>query len=136
VRLRPFLAILPILFVASGCTPVAAKEDDGPPAPKPITFGGAVDPQYVGKWVTDNGSSSLQLDKDGAVTILSSHPSPGGIVTSPPVKGKWLVSGKDLLLQYTVTGRPETTVKYPATLAGNEMTLDQGSRSKMVYKRK
>jgi hypothetical protein len=129
------LSCLVVLVVVAGCNPAATDDDGTPPKPKPVTFQGAIDNSFVGQWKTAKNTSGLDLRKDGTVTISSEIPTPKGIVKSK-FEGKWLVSSGDLLLQYAAPKQAETTIKYPAKLSGSQMTLDQGSRSKMVYSKK
>ena len=121
-----------LLLFAAGCGSGASDTDDGPAKPKAVSFEGSVDARFIGSWKTPKESSCLDLRKDGTVQISSAVPSPKGISKSS-LEGKWLVSGGDLILQYKVANQPLTTVKYPATLAGKEMTLVQGSRTKLTY---
>jgi hypothetical protein len=133
---------LSLSLLAVGCKPTAAGDGAGEgdsgsstgPVRKVVKFEGAADPKFAGTWKTDKESSVLDLRKDGSLTITSMVRSPRGTVKSS-FDGKWLVSGEDLLLQYSAPKQGEMTIEYPAQLTGNEMTLDQGSRSKMTYKR-
>lgn len=103
-------------------------DDDVEPAvvPKAVAFEGKADPAYAGTWTSTDGSSVLDLQKDGGVAISQTSASVNGKSTSR-VKGRWLVSGGDLLFQYTEKSGGETTVKYGATLAGKELALKHGS---------
>lgn len=127
-------ASIALLLIAAGCDPGASESDEGPAKPKVVAFQGEVDPSFVGLWKTAKETSCLDLRKDGTAKIMSAVPTPKGIEKAS-IDGKWLVSNGNLLLKYTVPNQTETTVKYPATLAGKQLTLDQGSRSKMVYTR-
>ncbi len=119
----------------AGCNSAAPDPEDGPPKPKVVAFDGAVDSTFVGDWQTAKGSSGLDLRPDGTVTISSSNPTPGGI-QNLKLEGKWLVSQGNLLLQYSTKNQPQTTVRYPASLVGDKLTLQQGGRTKSVYTKK
>ncbi|RYG86945.1 hypothetical protein EON77_02980 [bacterium] len=125
------LAATVVLVV--GCR---AEDDDSEPAivPKAVAFTGQVAPGFVGAWATADGSSKLDLAKDGALTIATSTPSPKGRSESS-YKGSWLVEGKSLRLRYQDKSG-ETTIEYGAALAGDKLTLQQpGGRLKTVYTR-
>lgn len=118
-----------------GCkSSTVLESDDALPQPKRVTFEGVVDPQFVGLWNSIHPDQSLDLKKDGEAHVISSHPSPSGVVKSN-FMGQWLVASGNLLLKYQVDGQPEMTVKYPASIKGNKLVLDQGSRSKVIYTR-
>ncbi len=65
--------------------------------------------------------------------MKGTHPSPGGMVHTT-VDGKWLFAGGELMFQYTLPHHPQATIKYPAKLDGNKLTLDNG-RTKVAYTR-
>ena len=111
-----------------------ADEDDGPSiVPKAVAFEGRVDPAYVGNWKSADGSAGLALDKEGNVTIDQAITAANGRSTSK-VRGKWLVSGGDLLLDYPERSGGETTVKYGAKVSARELALKHGSTT-TIYRR-
>ena len=136
MRLLPHLIGLTAAMLAAGCRPAASEAVDPTPAARPaVTFQGEIEPQFVGSWTAPKGVSGLDLRKDGSARITSTVPTPRGIVRSS-LDGEWRVAGGDLYMRYTDPNKEEKSVKYPATLSGRELTLDQGSRSKMTYTRK
>jgi len=126
---------LTAVTLAVGCGPAASESTDQIPVNRVVTFQGQIDPKFVGTWAAPKGVSGLDLRKDGSARITSTHPTPRGIVRSS-LDGEWRVAGSDLYMRYADAQKEQTTVKYPATLSGKELTLDQGSRSKMTYTRK
>ncbi len=108
--------------------------DDKAPAHAVIKFEGAVDPAYVGHWKEVGGLSELDLTADGPGSIIAVSEGPAG-KSKRTIKSNWLISGKDLLLQYTAGGS-EVVLKQSASLAGDSLTVVQaGNKHKTAYKR-
>lgn len=124
------VAAIGLLLVS--CAP--PEEEEAPATgPKKVDFAGKVDPALVGSWKADSGAS-LDLKEDGKATIVSTSSSPGGPVKTT-AEGNWLVADGSLLLKYTVSGQPETVIKYKFGLAGKELTLTNSIGTKTVYKK-
>jgi hypothetical protein len=113
-------------------------DDEYAPAVRPqvADFKGGIDPRYAGTWKTDNGDSTLIIDKNGDVGIenISKFMSSKSVVHE---KGTWLVDGGSLLMRYSHAAGSPVVLKYAATLSGNTLTLLQAAgRLKTVYHRK
>ncbi len=122
-------------ILVAGCK---KADDEFAPAfvPKTYTFQGKLDPVYSGTWVASDGSSTLDIQKDGTLKIDSVTRSVAGKSVSH-ITGKWLVDSTSLMFQYTVGSQPQTVLKYGATVSGSSLTLVQeGAKRKMVYKKK
>ncbi len=101
------------------------------PHRKVVQFQGSIDPQYVGSWKSKSGAQ-LKLDKDGTASIVSTAATPHGTV-SHVLSGKWLLSGQNLLLQYTQQ-QTVVTIQSKAELKGSSLTLIQaGNHFKTIY---
>lgn len=111
---------------AVGCKG-SADEDDGLAfVPKSVAFEGKVDPRFAGAWTSADGNSALDLDASGTLAISQKVSAANGKSVSQ-VKGKWLVSGTDLLFQYAEKLGGETTLKNAAQLSGKTLILKHGS---------
>lgn len=115
----------------AGC----AGPEDITQAPRPaaVSFGGKIDPRFVGSWTSKDGTSKIDMLKDGSVNLVTIIRSPYGKAVNK-VSGKWLVNGSDLLFDYSDKTHDMIVVKYAATLSGESMTLTQaGGRIKTKY---
>jgi len=121
--------------LVAGCK--NADEEEAPAfVPKTYAFEGKLEPTYVGSWNSVDGTSMLDIGKDGSLNIDTTTRSVAGKNTSHVV-GKWLASGSTLMFQYTVGTQPTTVLKYTASLSGKSLTLQQAdSRVKVKYNRK
>lgn len=129
------VAAIAAAVLAAGCK---SADDEFAPAfvPKVYPFQGAVQPKFVGTWKTADGSSKLDIVKDGGLKIETVTRSMKG-TSIGHVSGKWLADGDTLMFQYTVGSQKPTVLKYTATLAGTSLTLKQvDGRSKTIYKRR
>lgn len=130
------LAVFSLLaLTVVGCK---GSDDDLEPAfvPKNHTFEGEVAPNFVGKWKTEDGVSTLDLGRDGVLKVQTVTPSPSGKRTST-VDGQWRVSSGNLLMQYRSESGGSTVLKYAAQLANDSMTLQpEAGKAKKVYHRK
>ena len=121
-------------ILVAGCK---SADDEYAPAfvPKTYPFEGKVDTKYVGAWKSSDGSSTLNIVKDGNLTIETTSRSVAGTSVSH-VSGQWLASGDALMFKYSVGSQPPTMLKYTATVSGKALTLQQaGGRMKTTYAR-
>jgi hypothetical protein len=128
------VAAIAATVLSSGCK---HDDDEFAPAvlPKTYTFEGKIEPKFAGSWKTADGNSSIDLSKDGSVSMETIIRSVAGKNTSK-VSGKWLATSDSIVFQYTIGSQKPTTVKYMAALDGNTLTLQQPeSKVKTVYKR-
>lgn len=134
MRLLAPLAIALVCLSLAGCK---SEDDDLAPAfvPKTYTFEGQPDEQYAGTWKATNGVSTIQLDKDGGLSVETVTRSSAG-EGKTGVKGKWAVSNGSLMLQYPEKSGETTVLKYTAKLKGNTLDLTQdGGKMTTTYKR-
>ena len=125
-------ATLAVFWV--GC---AGAPDDITQTPKAaaVSVGGKIDLRFVGKWVSTDGNSTIEMIKDGSANLVTVTRSPYGKAVSK-VSGKWLTNQGDLLFDYADKTHDMIVVKYGATLSGKSMTLAQaGGRIKTKYHR-
>ena len=135
LQTRLTVAALAAAVASLGCQ---KADDEYAPAvkPKTFTFEGKVDTHYVGNWGTADGSSNLDIEKDGELKIETVTNSVTGKSVGH-ISGNWLTEGKSLMFRYSVGSQAPTVLKYTASIAGNVLTLTQdGSSVKTTYKRK
>lgn len=135
LQTRLSVAALAAAVASLGCQ---KAEDDYAPVvkPKSYSFEGQIDAKYVGKWSAADGSSMLDIEKDGVLNIETVTNSVSGKNVSH-LSGKWLTEDKSLMFRYAVGAQAPIVLKYTAALAGNVLTLTQeGSALKTTYKRK
>ena len=128
---HPYLFGIALLMLA-GC---GGPEETVPPAVQAsgVPFEGKVDPKIAGTWKSEDGRSTLVLNKDGSSTNQNKIPSPGGMKESSS-KGEWLAHEDTLLLKEPGKDaiRYFVTVVDPQTL---ELRRVKGSSIVIKYKK-
>jgi hypothetical protein len=129
------VAAIAAAVLVAGCN--LSQEEYAPAAnPTSVAFEGKLVPKYVGNWKTSNGSSSIDIDKDGGVKIETVSQSMLG-KSDVVVSGKWLAGDDSLLFRYLTKTQEPVVLKYSAVLTGKSLTLSQAvGRLKTVYQRK
>ena len=126
-------AVLPAALLA-GCSRESENITQGP-KPAAVSFAGKIDPRFVGAWTSTDSNSKIEMLKDGSANLVTITRSPYGKLVDK-VSGKWLVSGSDLLFDYSDKAHDMIVVKYGASVSGKSMTLSQAAgRIKTKYKK-
>ena len=135
LQTRLTVAALAAAVASLGCQ--KADDEYAPEVkPKSYTFEGNIDSKFVGNWGAADGSSELDIEKDGTLKIDTVTNSVSGKSVGH-VSGNWLAEGKSLMFRYAVGARTPTVLKYTAAISGSVLTLSkEGSTVKITYKRK
>ena len=129
------VAAVAAAVLAAGCK---GADDEFAPAvvPKTYAFEGKLEPKFVGVWNSTDGSSMMEIVKDGGLKIDTTSRSITG-KSVVHVSGEWLADGDSLMFRYVVGTQSPTVLKYSAELSGNTLTLKQvDGKVKTTYKRK
>lgn len=101
-----------------GCTSPAEEAGSDAAVPAPVEMTGKPDPSLAGKWVTDNGNSTYQLEPNGSYHLDSKVTTNGNSFMTHS-DGTWAVDGNKLF----VKGPSGTVAAYTFERKDNQLTL-------------